>query len=235
MRTRELRDSNKQLESFCYTIAHDLRGPLRAMAGFGAILQQRYALKLGPTGADYTHRIIGGAKHMDTLIHDLLEYGRFNTVEFVPTRIDAEEVLNRVVENLQPAIAETRANIERRGRLPSVMGHGVALEAALSNLITNALKFVPPKTPPKVTIWTEDHDNAVSILIADNGIGIPLQNQGKIFQVFERLHSQKDYPGTGIGLAIVSKAVQRMGGQVGVESHPGKGSRFWINLPRAPK
>jgi signal transduction histidine kinase len=139
------------------------------------------------------------------------------------------------VDNLRPAIAETQANIERKGRLPAVMGHGVALEAALSNLLTNALKFVPAHTAPKVSIWTEEHDNRVSISIADNGIGIPEHHKKKIFQVFQRLHSQKEYPGTGIGLAIVSKAVQRMGGEVGVESEPGKGSRFWIDLPRAPR
>jgi signal transduction histidine kinase len=202
------------------------------MAGFGAILEQRYGEKLGAIGVDYTRRIITGAKHMDVLIRDLLEYGRFNTVEFARARIDADEVLTRVLGNLQPAIAERHASIERKGRLPYVLGHGVALEAAFSNLLSNALKFVPPQTAPKVTIWPEEREKEVSICIADNGIGIPAQHQEKIFEVFQRLHAQKEYPGTGIGLAIVSKAVERMGGHVGVESEPGKGSRFWINLPR---
>ncbi|HSU57129.1 MAG TPA: ATP-binding protein [Candidatus Dormibacteraeota bacterium] len=233
-RTRELHESNKQLESFCYSIAHDLRGPLRAMAGFGAALQQSFGQKLGALGADYIERIIGAAKQMDELIHDLLEYGRFNTSVMIPTRIDAEDVLNRVLASLESSIQESNATIERKKPLPSIIGHRVALEATLANLLSNALKFVPAKRPPRVTIWPEEHEGQVSIWIQDNGIGIPPQHQAKIFEVFQRLHSPKDYPGTGIGLAIVSKAVQRMGGQVGVSSEPGKGSRFWINLPRAP-
>jgi PAS domain S-box-containing protein len=232
-RTTELRGSNRQLEAFCYSIAHDLRGPLRASAGFGTILQDRFAEKLGPRGVEYVGRIIAASKQMDALIRDLLEYGRFNTVEFSPTPVDAEESLNWVISNLEPAIQEKRATIERKGRLPQVLGHKVALEAAFSNLISNALKFVPPQTTPEVTIWPEKRGRNVTISIADKGIGIPRQYHDRIFDVFQRLHTQKDYPGTGIGLAIVSKAIQRIGGKVGVDSEPGKGSRFWMTLPLA--
>ena len=232
-RTKELRESNRQLEGFCYSIAHDLRAPLRASAGFATILHDRFAAELGPRGAEYVGRIVAAGKQMDGLIRDLLEYGRFNTVEFCPAPIDADESLNWVISNLEPAIQEKHATIERRGRLPRVLGHKVALEAAFSNLIGNALKFVPPQTPPKVTIWPDQQGNNVTISVADNGIGIPSQYHQRIFDVFQRLHTQKDYPGTGIGLAIVSKAIQRLGGKVGVESEPGKGSRFWLTLPAA--
>jgi len=232
-RTKELRASNRELESFCYTIAHDLRAPLRGIAGFGAVLEERCGEKLGAAGTEYVHRIINGAQQMDTLIRDLLEYGRFNTAELPSAPIDAEQVLDSVLGNLEPAINESGATIERKARLPHVVGHTVALQAAFSNLLSNALKFVSPQTPPRVTIWPEESDGRISIYIADNGIGIPPQHQSRIFEIFQRLHTQREYPGTGIGLAIVSKAVQRMGGEIAVHSEPGKGTRFCLNLRRA--
>jgi PAS domain S-box-containing protein len=231
-RTHQLSESNKQLESFCYSIAHDLRGPLRAVAGFGAALMDDFASKLGEQGADYANRIVHAAQQMDELIRDLLEYGRFNTINLAPAPVDAEEVLSHVLDNLQTSIQEKHARIERKGRLPTVMGHRVVLEAAFSNLLSNGLKFVPPGNTPEVTIWPEEQEREVRIWFADNGIGIDPQHQKRIFEVFQRLHSQKVYPGTGIGLAIVQTAVQRIGGQVGVESEPGKGSRFWVSLPK---
>src|SRR5262249_48151327 len=116
---------------------------------------------------------------------------------------------------------------------PKICGHQVVLEAAFSNLLANAIKFVPPETAPQVTIWPEKDEQQIRIWIADNGIGIDPRYHQKIFEVFQRLHPQEAYPGTGIGLAIVHRAIQRIGGDVGVESEPGKGSRFWIRLPRA--
>jgi PAS domain S-box-containing protein len=232
-RTRELRASNKQLESFCYTIAHDLRAPLRAMAGFSATLLDDYGPQLNDRGRNYLEKIVDAGEHMDMLIHDLLEYGRLTTVDFEQKPVDAEEVLRSVIENMQPAIKERRANIERKGRLPKIRGHKVVLEAAFSNLLSNALKFVPPETSPKITIWPEEQNKHIRIWVADNGIGIEPRYHSKIFEVFQRLHSQNAYPGTGIGLAIVHRALQRIGGDVGVESEPGKGSRFWIRVAAA--
>ena len=232
-RTRELRSSNKQLEGFCYSIAHDLRAPLRAMAGFSAVLLDSFAPQLGDKGRLYLEKIVAAGEQMDVLIHDLLELGRFTTLEFEKKPVDADEVLSRVIHNMQPEINEKQALIERKGRLPRISGHKVVLEAAFSNLITNALKFVRPQTTPKVTIWPEVHDKQIRIWIADNGIGIDPRYHQKIFEVFQRLHPQEAYPGTGIGLAIVHRALQRIGGDVGVESEPGKGSQFWIRLARA--
>lgn len=233
-RTRELSESNKQLESFCYSIAHDLRGPLRAMTGFSTVLQDRFGQNLGEQGRAYIQKIIAGGEQMDALIHDLLEYGRFNTTEFERNAVDAEQVLTQVVAQMQPLIAERGAHIERKGRLPLVSGHKVALETVFSNLLTNALKFVPRDTTPEVTIWPEEQEAFTRIWIADNGIGIEPRHQQKIFEIFQRVHSRNEYPGTGIGLAIVQRALQRIGGDVGVESELGKGSRFWIRVARAP-
>ena len=233
-RTRELAESNKQLEAFCYSIAHDLRAPLRAMAGFSSTLQSQYGPKLGDKGGDFLERIIAAGSQMDALIHDLLEYGRFNTVEFSPAPVNADEVLSKVLGSLQPTIQEKNASIERAGTLPLIWGHKVVLEAAFSNLLSNALKFVPPETKPHVKVWAEARDKDVCISVADNGIGIEPQYQKKIFEVFQRLHGQNLYPGTGIGLAIVQRAVNRVGGSVGVDSEPGKGSRFWLTFPNVP-
>jgi len=232
-RTRELSASHKQLEGFCYTIAHDLRSPLRAMAGFSAALLDDFAPQLNGRGRSYLEKIVGAGEHMDRLIHDLLEYGRLTTIDLEKKPVDAEEVLHSVIKSMQPAIDEKHARIDRKGKLPKIYGHKAVLEVAFSNLISNALKFVPAEKSPRVTIWPEEKDENVRIWIADNGIGIEARYHGKIFEVFQRLHSRDAYPGTGIGLAIVHRALQRIGGDVGVESEPGKGSRFWIRVAAA--
>jgi signal transduction histidine kinase len=154
-------------------------------------------------------------------------------VDLEQKSVDAEEVLRSVITSMQTTIDEKRARIECKGKLPKISGHKAVLEAAFSNLIANALKFVPPQKAPHVTIWPEEKDKHVRIWIADNGIGIERRYHNKIFEVFQRLHSQDAYPGTGIGLAIARRALQRIGGDVGVESEPGKGSRFWIRVASA--
>lgn len=229
-RTRELQESNKQLEGFCYSIAHDLRAPLRAMAGFSSALLDEGCLD--GKAIDYARRIIAAGEHMDSLIKDLLEYGRFNTVDVTPTPIEAEAVLNRVLSTLQEAILERNATIVRKNKLPVVLANEVVLETVFSNLVNNALKFVPPGIHPEVTIWADATTSSVKIWIADNGIGIDPRFHERIFEVFQRLHSEKAYPGTGIGLAIVRRSVQRIGGTVGLESEAGKGCRFWIGLQK---
>ena len=229
-RTRALSQSNRQLETFCYTIAHDLRGPLRAMAGFSMALTDDYAPTLGDRGKDFLKRIVSASERMDEMIRALLEYGRFTTAELTNETVDADDVLDGVIGDLTPEIEKTQAQIERKSRLPKISGHKAVLQAAFANLVGNALKFVSPKVSPKVTIWSEENSDHTRIWVADNGIGIPPQYHKQIFEVFQRLHPQVDYPGTGIGLAIVSKAIERIGGAVGVESQPGHGSRFWISL-----
>jgi len=214
-------------------MAHDLRAPLRAMAGFSAALLDDFAPQLNGRGRSYLEKIVGAGEHMDRLIHDLLEYGRLTTIDLEKKPVDAEEVLHSVITSLQSAIDEKHARIDCKGKLPKIYGHKAVLEAAFSNLIANALKFVPAEKAPRVTIWPEEKDKNVRIWIADNGIGIEPRYHAKIFEVFQRLHSQDAYPGTGIGLAIVHRALQRIGGDVGVESELGKGSRFWIRVPAA--
>jgi len=232
-RTADLQDTVRSLESFTYSIAHDLRAPLRAMQGFTSILLEDYAPLFDEAGQNYAHRISAAAEHMDSLIQDLLAYGRLSHIDLRPERLDLEQEIEELVAHMHDEVASRHGRIEIVRPLPSVLAHRAALSQVLTNLISNALKFVAPDTLPSVRIYARHDDGAVRLTVEDNGIGIEASHLGRIFGVFERLHSTTEYPGTGIGLAIVLKGVERMGGRVGVESEPGHGSRFWIELPAA--
>jgi signal transduction histidine kinase len=170
---------------------------------------------------------------MDQLILDLLQFGRLNTAELPAKTVQLDEVLDKVLLPLDDEIKTKHARVKLRKPLLSVRANPVMVEQVVINLMGNALKFVQPKAPPKVELWTEAHDSMVRLYVKDNGIGIKPSHLNKLFQPFVRLVNGAEYPGTGIGLAIVRKAVERMGGKVGVESEPGKGSCFWIDLPAA--
>ena len=230
-RTQKLQATIASLETFVYTIAHDLRAPLRAMQGFTIALQDEYAPYLDKNGQEYCSRIASASKRMDALLSDLLKYGRLSHID-VPTKlIDLNNEVQAVLSELREPIQSTRAEIEVVKPLPKVCAEPKILDQVLINLVENALKFVPPNVTPKIQIYANRNDGRVRIWVQDNGIGIAPEHQQRIFQVFQRLHSNDQYPGTGIGLAIVQKATEQMGGNVGVESDIGKGSRFWIELP----
>ncbi len=232
-RTNALQQSNRQMEAFCYSIAHDLRSPLRAMKGFGHALMEDYRETVDTQGKEYIDRIVNAADRMDLLIQDLLDYGRLNTIDLPIGEVDAETILRDVISQLESEIKASGGIIVHRERLPKIIAHDLVLQVGFTNVLSNALKFVGPGVKPKIEIWPEARHENVRIWIQDNGIGIDEQYQKKIFEVFQRLHTTEKYPGTGIGLAIVAKGVERIGGHVGVESTPGKGSRFWIELPKA--
>lgn len=229
-RTRELTEINAELEAFSYSVSHDLRAPLRSMQGFALALQEDYGDRFDATARDYTERIIGSAQRMEELIEDLLAYSRLGRTEIVPATVDLETLVSDVLQQLVPLIAERRATVKVNGRLPRVQGHASTLFSALENLITNAIKFVEPDIEPNVTISAERSDGRVRLWVEDNGIGIAPEHHERIFKVFERLHGGDRFSGTGIGLAIVRRGVERLGGTVGVQSAPGEGSRFWIEL-----
>lgn len=230
-RTQALLKSYDQMEAFCYSIAHDLRAPLRSMTGFSELLVEEFAGQMTETGKDYAGRIQRSAEHMDHLIRDLLSYGRLNTEPLTATDVDLGKVLRDVVTEYEKDIRERRAKVRRKGRLPRVHGHPSVLHIVLANLISNGLKFVAPGVRPQIEVFAERRDEWTRVWVADNGIGIAPEDHGKVFGVFQRLHHQNTYPGTGIGLAIVAKGVERMGGHLGLESEPGKGSRFWFEVP----
>jgi two-component system, sensor histidine kinase and response regulator len=232
-RTAKLEEANKALESFCYTIAHDLRAPLRSIQGFTSMLLSDYGHAYDATGQEYAQRVINSAIQMDRLIQDLLAYGRITQAEFPTEVIPLEMGLKGVLELLSEEIRHRNATVDVEHPLPEVRANSTVLEQVLANLLSNALKFVKEGVRPSIRIWSEQKDSAVRLHIEDNGIGIDPAYAERIFRLFERLHDSREYPGTGIGLVIVRKGVERMGGTVGVDSALNRGSRFWIELPAA--
>lgn len=229
-RTQALEESNQHLEAFTYTVAHDLRAPLRAMQGFSQALLEDYAERLDATGRDYVVRVTSAAQRMDGLIQDLLAYSRLSRAQLQTKTVDLEAVVDGVLLTFTSEIRTKHAVVEVARPLPVVCAHPSTLEQVLANLVSNALKFVNPGTTPRIRISAEEHSGTVCISVSDQGIGVDPQYHERIFGVFERLHGPETFPGTGIGLAIVRKGVERMGGRVGLESLPGKGSRFWFVL-----
>jgi signal transduction histidine kinase len=234
-RISQLTETNQALEAFTYSVAHDLRAPLRAMLGFARALLEDYGAKMDSTGQDFANRIIDSAKRMDDLIQDLLSYSRLSLEEIKLGAVKLEGALDEVLKQCDPQVREKDAEIRVETPLSDVWAHRGVLVQMLVNLVSNGIKFVDAGVKPRVRIWTEEDDGWVRLSIQDNGIGIAREHQQRIFRVFERLHSMEQYHGTGIGLANVSKAAERMGGRVGVESQPQQGSRFWVELPKASR
>ena len=246
VRTSELTTTNQQLETFAYSIAHDLRAPLRSMQGFSAMLVEEAGAALNETGKDYAHRINKSAQFMDALLSDLLAFSRISQQRVQMTSVNLKTVVESVLSRLQPDIQEKNARVESAGPWPVVLAHEPTLAQVLFNLASNALKFTAPGVPPRLRLRTEEipvppiqpstnpiiHPSFVRVWVEDNGPGIAPDYQAQIFRLFTRLEGDK-YAGTGIGLAIVQKGVERMGGRVGVESALGQGSRFWFELKKA--
>jgi len=235
VRTAELSETIGHLETFSYTIVHDLRAPLRAMQGFGKILAEECGPRVGPQGLDYIERIVNSAQRMDRLIQDVLNYSGMARGEMKLEPVDLHKLLQGIIETY-PSLQPSRGEIRVEGRLPVLLANEGALTQTLSNLLENAFEFVAPGIVPKVHIWSEPSTLAglpsAKIYVRDNGVGIAKEYQKTIFGIFQRLSQKAD--GTGIGLAIVAKAVERMGGKVGLQSEPGKGSTFWLELKRVP-
>jgi len=230
-RTKALQETMGELEAFSYSISHDMRAPLRGMHQFSQILLEDYAPSLDAEGQDYLQRIRDSARRLDKLIQDVLTYSRAGRVASQPERLDLEKLVRQIVAEY-PAL-QPPTQVEVQSPLLPVLGQEASLSQCLSNLLGNAAKFVAKGQIPHVVVRTEGCEGQVRIWVEDNGIGIAAKDQERIFKMFERIHSAKEYEGTGIGLAIVRKAVERMGGKIGLESAIGKGSKFWIQLPGA--
>jgi light-regulated signal transduction histidine kinase (bacteriophytochrome) len=230
-RTASLRETTEQLEAFCYTIAHDLRSPLRTQQSFASLLLEDYRNALDEAGRNYVERIFTQAVRLDKLVNDLLAYSRISRSEIALQPVDLGVVVADVQKELSEEIKNAKAHITVNRMLP-VVAYEPTLHLVIANLLGNALKFVAPSVSPSIHIWTEDIGQSIRLWVEDNGIGIDPENSEKIFGVFQRLHAINQYPGTGIGLAIVRKGVERMGGRVGLLSKVGEGSRFWIELQK---
>ncbi len=266
LRTNQLETANEELEAFTYTVAHDLRAPLRGMQGLAEALLEDYRHLLDELGQEYAQQIVNSGQQLEQLIQDLLAYSRLSRTDLSLQVVDLESAVAEVIAMVQADAKSSGAQISVRSPLLTVIAHRITLVQAIANLLTNALKFVEGASP-QVQIWAQEIEipqdgqtdgetarqweratvgqwensqlpidscplpaRTIRLWVEDNGIGIAPEHQKRIFRVFERLHGIESYPGTGIGLAIVQKAADRMGGQVGVESQLGQGSRFWIEL-----
>ncbi len=232
-RTQELSTTNSQLEAFVYTIAHDLRAPLRAMQGFAALLVEEAGATLSETSKSYAERISRSAQFMDLLLGDLLAFSRLSQQRVELSVVSLEAVVQGILSRSQREIQESNACVESVGPWPFVLAHEVTLSQVLFNLVSNALKFTIPGVRCKVRLRAESQGEFIRCWVEDNGIGIAPEHQSQVFRPFTRLDGEK-FAGTGIGLAIVQKGVERMGGRVGVESSLGNGCRFWFALKKAP-
>ena len=232
-RTAELRQALADQESFSYSVSHDLRAPLRAMHGLSQALVEDYGDRLDDVGRDYVRRIMHSSQKLDRLINDLLDYGRLSNVSLALEPVALDPLLDRVLHDLDAEVSESGALVEVVRPLPTVLGHSATLGHVFLNLLGNALKFVAPGTVPCVRVAAEVNEGVARVSVTDNGIGVDPEHRERIFRVFERLYAENVYPGTGIGLAIVQKAMTRLGGRVGLESEAGRGSTFWIELPVA--
>jgi PAS domain S-box-containing protein len=239
-RIAALTEVNRELETFNYSISHDLRAPLRSMSGFAQALMDGQASKLGAQEADYVRRIANSARRMDMLLQDLLEYSRVSRASMPPTTVNLDGVVSEIVTLREREIEQAKARIEVKAPLGAVTAHMPTVQQILANLIDNGLKFVSKDITPQLRVWSEtvaanghpsNHQQFLRVWVEDNGIGIEKEFHEKIFGLFERLHPSHAFPGTGLGLAIVRKGVERMGGRVGLESQQNHGSRFWVELP----
>jgi len=233
-RTATLREMNTELEAFTYSVSHDLRTPVQFVRSFAEAITSDPQNSLSSDSATYLARIVSVTSRMESTIHDLLGYSRLARADMVLTPIALDDAVAEAVAHHQTTIQRSGARVVVDRELPRVRADRVGLFQILTNLLSNALKFSVPGQVPVIRISAENGSTFTRLRIADNGIGVPTRHHEKIFQLFERLHGAAEYPGTGIGLALVRKAATRMGGNCGVESPAEGGSRFWIDFPAAP-
>jgi signal transduction histidine kinase len=230
----ELVAANQELETFSYSVSHDLRTPVRAIQGLMSILVEQLGPTLTPSAREIVDRINGNAERMTAMINGLLAHSRMRHAADAVGPVDLNTVMASAITGLDYAIKEAHATVRAAGPFPRVLAHEQSLMQIVSNLIDNALKFVTPGVAPEIHISASVEAGRVRLSVRDNGIGVAPEFQHRLFHIFERLNPGAVYPGTGIGLAIVRKGVERMGGKVGIVSAKGKGSTFWIELPIAP-
>jgi PAS domain S-box-containing protein len=231
-RTAKLQETVTELEAFSYSVSHDMRAPLRAMQGYAKVLLSDYKDKLDSVATQYLERIFRASNRLDSLIQDVLAYSRVAKGEIALHPVDLERLIEDILPN-HPELQPPQVCLLVEKPLHLVLGHEAYLTQCVTNLLGNAVKFVPAGVVPQIRVRTELLNGRVRAWFEDNGIGIDPSHHDRIFEIFGQVHPEKKYGGTGIGLAIVRKAVQRMGGEVGVESELGQGSRFWFILNEA--
>jgi light-regulated signal transduction histidine kinase (bacteriophytochrome) len=229
--TEELTRSNQDLQQFANAAGHDLQEPLRAITGFMKLLEKNYGPQLDAEARQFIGFSVDGAQRMSDLIRDLLAYSRVHRKGKAPEPVDAETCLAAALANLDAGIREADARVTH-DRLPTLTVDGSQLTQLLQNLIGNAIKFRSPERPCLVHVGADQEEGQWVLSVRDNGIGIAPRHHDRIFEIFQRLHTREKYPGTGIGLAICKRIVERHGGRIWVQSQPGEGTTFWFSIPR---
>ena len=228
-RDEQLRDANKQLESFSYSVSHDLRAPLRLISGYSSMLEEDYVDKLDEEGRKVVHTIQKGVNRMNKLIDDLLDFARLGRNEIKKTCVDMDALVRQVVHDQKVAVSSEAAI--QIGYLPGVCGDEALLFQVWTNLISNAIKYSSKVSQPVIQIDGVKKDGDVIFRVHDNGVGFDMQYADRLFKVFQRLHGAEEFPGTGVGLALVYRIMAKHGGKVWVEAEVNKGATFFFSLP----
>jgi signal transduction histidine kinase len=233
-RTAQLCAANRELQAFAYSVSHDLRAPLRVVAGYANRLMELRAARVEEDERRYLERIVDNTERMSALIESLLTYARAGHPAVRAEPVALEPLLRQLTDTFAARIAATGARIDIESPLAVPLGDMTLLGQILTNLLDNALTYRRPQVAAHIRVSATLQGGMVVVQVADNGIGVAPEYQTRIFEVFERLHGPDEYPGNGIGLAIVAKAARLMGGDVAVESAVGEGSTFSVRLPAAP-
>jgi signal transduction histidine kinase len=229
-----LERSNADLEQFAYTASHDLREPLRAVAGYAQLLKARYGSRLDQDADEYMTFMVDGAKRLQVLTDDLLAYSRVDNEPLKRAPVDLAKLTEQVIELLAAPIAERSARIDV-GQLPTVEGDEAQLQRVLQNLVANAVKFTEAGRPVEVELSAQRDQRAWRVSVADRGIGVDPAGADQVFQMFKRLHTRQEYPGSGIGLSLCRRIVERHGGRIWFEPRPGGGTSFHFTVPDPPE
>jgi len=233
-RTAQLEVANKELEAFSYSVSHDLRAPLRAIAGFSSILKQDHYRQLDKDAVELLTDILKNVKRMSQLIDDLLAFSRLSRKEITSGELDMQRLFSETLEEMKPSMVkgELRFSMEK---LPAAIGDKSLIKQVATNLLSNAIKFSGTRENPEIFVSGIENDDECTYSVSDNGVGFDMQYAHKLFGVFQRLHGQEEYEGTGVGLAIVQRIINRHGGRVWAEAQQDKGATFYFTLPKAKK
>lgn len=230
-RTRELITKNKELETFTYTVSHDLKAPLRGISGYSTLLMEDHADQLDEEGKKYLANLVSSTQRMNLLIEDLLAYSRVERREIKKTNVNLDRLIDNIIMEYEPDFKTEKIQFKKEIEYGTLFTDQDALAQALRNLIDNAIKFTKGRPNPEISVQCSKLDKYCLISVEDNGIGFDMKYYEKIFEIFQRLHLSEEYPGTGVGLAVVRKAVERLGGKIWAVSEPGVGSTFFMELP----
>jgi len=228
-RVTELREANREIESFSYSVSHDLRAPLRQVNGFAGILLEEYASQLDDSAQHYLHRVVDGAQHMGRLVDDLLNLARLGRQEITVQITGLNGLVQEVAEDLKSETQDRQIDW-RIGKLPFVECDPGLIKQVFANLLSNALKYTRPREHAVIEVGQASVNGREEIFVRDNGVGFNMKYADKLFGVFQRLHRQEDFEGTGVGLAIVLRIIHKHGGQIRAEAELDKGAAFYFAL-----